>query len=71
MNSSYLFGTKCQQYIDKDEEKQFKAYKTEVKDLSELDQFCWKMNRMAQMVEYLMDKAEQHDDKINNDNKRH
>ena len=60
----------CQKYIDQDEEKQFKAYKTEVKDLVDLDQYCWKMNKMAQMMEYIMDKTEKHEDRLNNDNKR-
>lgn len=70
LNTSYLFGVACQKYIDKDEEKQFKPHKTELKDLADLDQFCWKMNKMAQMTEYLMDKTEKHEDRLNNDNKR-
>ena len=39
--------------------------------MPDLEQFCWKMNRMAEMVEYLMNKSEVHDEKLNNDNRRH
>lgn len=44
--------------------------KVQVQELPELDQFCWKMNRMAEIVEYLFDKSLTHDEKIGSDNKR-
>ena len=39
--------------------------------MNELDQFCWKMNKMAQILDYLMEKSEDHETRLNNDNKRH
>lgn len=65
-----MFGVKCQSYIDRVEEKSFKTHKIEVKELSDIDGFCWKMNRMAEMLEYLMGMSEKHEEKIGNDNKR-
>jgi hypothetical protein len=42
-----LFGVKCQGYIDQQEERVFKVNKVNVQELPEIDQFCWKMNKMA------------------------
>ena len=61
---------KTQNYIDQQEEKVMRVNKVQVQELPELDQFCWKMNRMAEIVEYLFDKSLTHDEKIGSDNKR-
>jgi Mg2+ and Co2+ transporter CorA len=71
LNGSYLFGQQSQNYIDEQEEKMFKAQRTQVKDLPELEQFCWKMNRMAEIVELLMGKSEDHEQRIGADGKRY
>lgn len=39
--------------------------------MSDLDEFCWKMNRIAEIVEYLFIQSENHEEKINGDNRKH
>ena len=53
------------------EEKSYESHKVDVNSLSDLDQFCLKMQQMAEMVDYLMNKSEDHENRLNIDNKRH
>lgn len=65
-----MFGVKSQNYIDQQEEKVFKVNKIKVQELPEIEQFCWKMNKMAEIVEYLFDRSINQEEKLASDYKR-
>lgn len=55
MCNSFLFGNHSQQYINKTEANTADLNnKPQPKDLSDIDYFCYKIGKIAEMVEHLM-----------------